>query len=77
MELNVFQYCFRSQCGNLKKQNEEYRMRMERSVARLSDLENQTDQHGRVHEKMKERLKMMDDHGQHQSQQVKNFSLLT
>ena len=45
-------------------------MRLERAVARLSDLDNQADQHGRVHDKMKERLKMMDDNAQQQSQQV-------
>ncbi|KAK3094095.1 hypothetical protein FSP39_024078 [Pinctada imbricata] len=60
----------RNECGQLRKQNEELRMRLERAVARLNDLDNQADQHGRVHEKMKERLKMMDDHAQHQSQQI-------
>jgi hypothetical protein len=39
-------------------------------VARLEDLDNQSDQHGRVHEKMKDRLKKMDDHAQEQGQQV-------
>lgn len=60
----------RTQNGNLKKQNEELRMRLDRAVTRLKDLEDTGDQHSRVHEKMKERLKMMDDHTQTQSQQV-------
>ncbi|XP_033735413.1 serologically defined colon cancer antigen 8 homolog [Pecten maximus] len=60
----------RTQNGNLKKQNEELRMRLDRAVTRLKDLEDTGDQHSRVHEKMKERLKMMDDHNQTQSQQV-------
>lgn len=60
----------RNECGKLKKQNEELRFRLERAVNRLAELENQTEQHARVHEKMKERLKQMDDHAQNQSQQI-------
>ena len=40
-------------------------------MTRLKDLEDQTEQHSRLQEKMTERLKMMDDHAQHQGQQVK------
>lgn len=65
----------RNESGKLKKQNEELRLRLERAVNRLAELENQTDQHARVHEKMKERLKQMDDHGQNQSQQVCNITV--
>lgn len=60
----------RNETGQLRRQNEELRLRLERAVARLEDLDNQSDQHGRVHEKMKDRLKKMDDHAQEQGQQV-------
>jgi hypothetical protein len=36
----------------------------------MTTLEEQSEQHDRVHKKMTERLKMLDDHGQSQSQQV-------
>ena len=45
-------------------------------MTRLKDLEDQTEQHSRVQEKMTERLKMMDDHAQHQGQQVNQDFLL-
>ena len=44
-------------------------------MTRLKDLEDQTEQHSRVQEKMKERLKMMDDHAQSQGQQVSNKNI--
>ncbi|XP_055957438.1 serologically defined colon cancer antigen 8 homolog [Patella vulgata] len=60
----------RSEVGKLSRENEEMRLRLERSVARLSTLDDQSDQHAQVHDKMSERLKMMDEHAQHQSQQL-------
>ena len=67
---------FRSENGKLKRHNEELQQRWKRAMARLKDLEDQTEQHSRVQEKMTERLKMMDDHAQHQGQQVKQDFLL-
>ena len=64
----------RSENGKLKRHNEELHQRYTRAMTRLKDLEDQTEQHSRVQEKMKERLKMMDDHAQSQGQQVRVFS---
>ncbi|XP_046364378.1 serologically defined colon cancer antigen 8-like [Haliotis rufescens] len=61
---------YRSEFSHLKIENEELKQRLERSLSRLEVLEDQSDQHVRVHDKMKERLKMMDDHAQHQSSQM-------
>lgn len=66
----LFFTCTRNESGQLRRQNEELRLRLQRALTRLEDLDNQSDQHGRVHEKMKERLKKMDDHAQEQGQQV-------
>ncbi|XP_076099849.1 serologically defined colon cancer antigen 8 homolog [Mytilus galloprovincialis] len=60
----------RSECGNLRTQNDELRHRLERAVTHMTTLEEQSEQHDRVHKKMTERLKMLDDHGQNQSQQI-------
>lgn len=60
----------RTECGNLRKQNDELRGRLERAVSHMTTLEEQSEQHDRVHKKMTERLKMLDDHGQGQSQQI-------
>ncbi|XP_052696420.1 serologically defined colon cancer antigen 8 homolog [Crassostrea angulata] len=60
----------RNESGQLRKENEELRLRLQRALIRLEDLDNQSDQHGRVHEKMKERLKKMDDYAQEQGQQI-------
>ncbi|KAL5009093.1 hypothetical protein ScPMuIL_014674 [Solemya velum] len=60
----------RTECGQLKKSNEEFKLRLERAITRLKVLEEQEDQHFSVHEKMKERLKLMDDHAQHQGGQM-------
>lgn len=60
----------RTECGNLRKQNDELRLRLERAVSHMTTLEEQSEQHDRVHKKMTERLKMLDDHGQNQSQQI-------
>ncbi|XP_060563036.1 serologically defined colon cancer antigen 8 homolog [Ruditapes philippinarum] len=65
----------RAESGKLKRHNDELRNRVQRSTARLKDLEDQVEQHSRVQEKMTERLKMMDDHSQHQGTQV--MELLT
>lgn len=61
---------YRSECGNLRTQKDELRHRLERAVTHMTTLEEQSEQHDRVHKKMTERLKMLDDHGQNQSQQV-------
>lgn len=66
----IFLPLLRNESGQLRRQNEELRLRLQRALTRLEDLDNQSDQHGRVHEKMKERLKKMDDHAQEQGQQV-------
>lgn len=66
----IFLPLLRNESGQLRRQNEELRLRLQRALNRLEDLDNQSDQHGRVHEKMKERLKKMDDHAQEQGQQV-------
>lgn len=66
----IFLSLLRNESGQLRRQNEELRLRLQRALTRLEDLDNQSDQHGRVHEKMKERLKKMDDHAQEQGQQV-------
>lgn len=60
----------RSENGKLRRHNEELRNRLQRATCGLQDLEDQVEQHSRVQEKMTERLKMMDDHAQHQGTQV-------
>ncbi|KAL4237828.1 serologically defined colon cancer antigen 8 [Mactra antiquata] len=65
----------RSESGKLKRYNDELKNRLQRSTNHLRDLEDQVEQHSRVQEKMTERLKMMDDHSQHQGTQV--MELLT
>lgn len=65
----------RAESGKLKRQNDELRNRVQRATSRLKDLEDQIEQHSRLQEKMTERLKMMDDHAQHQGTQV--MELLT
>ena len=74
----IYIFSLRSENGKLKRHNEELRQRLTRAMSRLKDLEDQTEQHSRVQEKMKQRLKMMDDHAQHQGQQVHltHFGLL-
>lgn len=58
--------------GRLGQQNAEYKQRLERAVTRLSDLEEQNEQHAQVHEKMQERLHMLDDNAGHKGQQVRS-----
>nr|KAG5691631.1 hypothetical protein BaRGS_023802 [Batillaria attramentaria] len=61
---------YRSQCGRLKNEAETTGQRLERTLTRLTVLEEQADQHGRVHTKMAARLKAMDEHAQIQSTQL-------
>lgn len=59
----------------LNQSSSELTKRMERMSHRVTELEDQADQHLRVHEKMRERLKSLDEQGQNQSVQV-NFAFL-
>ncbi|WAR19801.1 SDCG8-like protein [Mya arenaria] len=61
--------CDRHETGKLRRHNEELKNRLHRTIARLKDLEDQVEQHSRVEEKLTERLKMMDEHAQHQGGQ--------
>ncbi|XP_059156316.1 serologically defined colon cancer antigen 8 homolog [Physella acuta] len=61
---------YRSENGKLQQTNTELTKRLERLSQRLTELEDQTDQHTRVHDKMRERLKVMDEQGQNQAVQL-------
>ena len=60
----------RSDNKKLKTHNEYLRTRMEKSLRRQRELEECTTQHGQLQDKMRERLKQMDAHAGHNSQQV-------
>uniref|UniRef100_A0A2C9LB89 Uncharacterized protein n=1 Tax=Biomphalaria glabrata TaxID=6526 RepID=A0A2C9LB89_BIOGL len=60
----------RGQNGKLQQANSELMKRMERMSLRVTELENQSDQHVRVHDKMKDRLKSLDEQAQHQAVQL-------
>ena len=60
----------RSQNTRLKNEVDTMSQRLEKTLTRLSMLEEQADQHGRVHSKMAARLKAMDEHAQNQATQV-------
>ena len=62
---------FRGDNKNLKTQNDQLKVRVEKLRKRVADLEQTNEQHGILQEKMRTRLRQMDDHGQHTSQQVK------
>ncbi|XP_076442879.1 serologically defined colon cancer antigen 8 homolog [Babylonia areolata] len=61
---------YRSQNTKLTNEADSTKQRLERTLARLTMLEEQTDQHGRVHNKMAARLKAMDEHAQNQATQI-------
>ncbi|XP_013060547.2 serologically defined colon cancer antigen 8 homolog isoform X2 [Biomphalaria glabrata] len=61
---------YRGQNGKLQQANSELMKRMERMSLRVTELENQSDQHVRVHDKMKDRLKSLDEQAQHQAVQL-------
>ena len=75
--LLLFLFFFRKEIGHVTAQYEELKLRFEKTVSRLEVLEEQEDQHNRVHEKMKERLKKMDEYAQFQSKQVTYLNKLT
>ncbi|BFZ11607.1 hypothetical protein BsWGS_14646 [Bradybaena similaris] len=56
--------------NKLNQTNAEMTGRMERMAHRVLELEDQADQHSRVHDKMKERLKSLDEQGQNQAVQI-------
>lgn len=71
-------YSSRAHCGRLKIELETTSQRLQSTVSRLNILEEQTDQHSRVHNKMAARLKAMDEHAKNQATQVKwRLKLLT
>lgn len=64
-------YSSRAHCGRLKIEVETTSQRLQSTVTRLNILEEQADQHSRVHNKMAARLKAMDEHAKNQATQVK------
>ncbi|XP_041353123.1 serologically defined colon cancer antigen 8 homolog [Gigantopelta aegis] len=70
LHLEKYTKKYRKECGQVTAQYEELKMRFEKTVSRLEVLEEQEDQHNRVHEKMKDRLKKMDEYAQFQSKQI-------
>lgn len=61
------------QLDRLTFDNEQLRHQAERKEGRLREAEEQIVQHGRTHQKMRDRIEKMDEHGQHQAQQVSTF----
>ncbi|KAL8589849.1 hypothetical protein ACOMHN_020852 [Nucella lapillus] len=61
---------YRTQNTRLKNEADSSKQRLERTLTRLTMLEEQADQHGRVHNKMAARIKAMDDHAQNQAVQL-------
>jgi hypothetical protein len=73
-----YDVCGGHQNTKLKNEADSSAQRLERTLAMLTGLEDQAEQHGRVHNKMAARLKAMDDHAQNQAAQVREetrFSL--
>ncbi|XP_025104579.1 serologically defined colon cancer antigen 8 homolog [Pomacea canaliculata] len=61
---------YRAHCGRLKIELETTSQRLQSTVSRLNILEEQADQHSRVHNKMAARLKAMDEHAKNQATQL-------
>ncbi|CAL1526200.1 unnamed protein product [Lymnaea stagnalis] len=61
---------YRSQNGKLQQCNTELMKRMERMTHRVTELENQEERHSQVHDKMRERLRSLDEQGQNQAVQL-------
>ncbi|XP_078672429.1 serologically defined colon cancer antigen 8 homolog isoform X1 [Branchiostoma floridae x Branchiostoma belcheri] len=66
---------YRSDVGRLSQLNEELSSRLAKAGEREKSLEQQCVEHGRLHQRMKTRLKQMDQHAQNSAQQV--LELLT
>ncbi|XP_013399284.1 serologically defined colon cancer antigen 8 homolog [Lingula anatina] len=65
---------YRGEVRQVKNLNEELSVRLEKTLNRLKEMEAQHVQHGRMHDKMRQRLAQMDEHAQYQGQQVKLIS---
>ena len=63
---------YRGDNKKLKTNNEYLRNRYEKAGQRLRELEDCTSQHGQLQDKMRERIKQMDQHANHASQQVRD-----
>ena len=61
---------FRGDNKKLKARNTQLTQRLETAKGRLNELEDQHSQQGLLQEKMRDRIKQMDEHAQHSSQQV-------
>ncbi|CAH1791029.1 unnamed protein product [Owenia fusiformis] len=61
---------YRNESRQIRASNEELTIRLEKALRKISELDNQHVQHGRVHEKMRQRLRQMDEHAQHSAQQI-------
>ncbi|XP_032804415.1 serologically defined colon cancer antigen 8 isoform X2 [Petromyzon marinus] len=61
---------YRAEVAQLSQENGELRERLARTRQRADDLESQCVQHGRIHERMKERLQQLDVHSQASARQV-------
>ncbi|CAH1261766.1 SDCCAG8 [Branchiostoma lanceolatum] len=66
---------YRSDVGRLSQLNEELSSRLAKAGEREKGLEQQCVEHGRLHQRMKTRLKQMDQHAHNSAQQV--LELLT
>ncbi|XP_035667401.1 serologically defined colon cancer antigen 8 homolog isoform X2 [Branchiostoma floridae] len=66
---------YRSDVGRLSQLNEDLSLRLAKASEREKGLEQQCVEHGRLHQRMKTRLKQMDQHAQNSAQQV--LELLT
>lgn len=61
---------YRGENQKLKSNNEQLNQRLERSVCRCKELQDQHSQQGLLQEKMRERLQQMDKYQVHTTQQV-------
>ena len=64
---------FRGDNKKLKNQNDQLRTRLDRALTRLRDLEDQHIQHGILQDKMRQRLRQMDEHSGKTTQQVYKY----
>ena len=67
----IILYCFcRNDNKHLKNTVEQLKVRLSKYKKRAGELEDGNKSHAQLHDKMRQRLRQMDEHAQHQAQQV-------
>ena len=65
----LYSFC-RNDNKHLKNTVEQLKVRFGKSQKRAGELEDGNKSHAQLHDKMRQRLRQMDEHAQHQAQQV-------